>query len=86
MTFGRLTKVLDKYKMIVFKGNFKEFPLEKLKETCPAWPHGYVEVSVDYDYLIDRYESNHVHGVYGDYIDELRIFCKLKNIEFEVIK
>ena len=86
MTFGRLTRTLDKYKMTVFKGNFKKFPPEKLEETCPAWPHGYVEVSIDSNYLIDRYENNHVHGVYGDYIDELKIFCKLKNVEFEVIK
>uniref|UniRef100_UPI00356A1CCE L-fucose/L-arabinose isomerase family protein n=1 Tax=Lutispora sp. TaxID=2828727 RepID=UPI00356A1CCE len=85
MTFGRLSRVLDNYKLTIFKGEFKKYPPEKLNETCPAWPHGYVKVDVDYLDLINRYESNHVHGIYGDYIEELTRFCELSNIEYEVI-
>lgn len=85
MTFARFTRTLDKYKLTMFTGKIKEFPQEKLEETCPVWPHGFVEVSADPEQLVERYESNHIHGVYGNYIDELKKFCELKNIEYEVI-
>lgn len=84
-TFCRLTRVLDQYKMTIFKGQFRSFPSKKLEETCPSWPHGYVEVSADPYNLVEKYENNHVHGVYGDYITELKKFCELKEIIYEVI-
>ncbi|MGI6083919.1 MAG: L-fucose/L-arabinose isomerase family protein [Acetivibrionales bacterium] len=86
MTFGRLFRVLDKYKFIMFKGRYKDLPAEKLKETCEVWPHGYATVESDPFDLIERYDSNHVHAVAGDYIEELKKFCELKNIEYEVIE
>ena len=86
MTFARFSRVLDKYKLTMFKGSYKKFPPEKLKETCEVWPHGYAEVAMDPYDLVDRYDSNHVHAVAGDYIEELKKFCELKNIEYEVIK
>lgn len=85
MTFGRLTRVQDKYRFTAFLGNFKRLPDEKLEETCPVWPHGYVETSVVPDTLISRYSSNHIHGIYGNYIDELKMFCEIKGIDYEVI-
>jgi len=85
MTLGRLTRQLGQYKFTVFKGNFRQFSEEKLTETCPVWPHGFVEVQADPYQLIDRYDNNHIHGVYGDYIAEIQKFCVLKSIECEVI-
>jgi len=36
---------------------------------------------------INRKNFSLMPGLFqGDYIDELKIFCKLKNVEFEVIK
>jgi L-fucose/D-arabinose isomerase len=86
MTLGRLSRVGESYKMTLFRGRFRAFPEEKLAETCPVWPHGFVAVDADPENLIERYESNHVHGVYGDHIDELVKFCELKKIQCEVIR
>lgn len=86
MTLARLSRVLDSYKLTVFKGMARRLPLEKLNETCPVWPHAFVEVTADPLKVIDRYDSNHVHAVYGDYVEELRHFCNLKQIDFEVIE
>jgi L-fucose/D-arabinose isomerase len=86
MTFARFTHTLDKYKLTIFKGNFKSLPPEKLEETCKVWPHGFVETKIDPMELIERYDNNHVHGVYGDYVDELKKFCELKGIEYELIQ
>jgi L-fucose isomerase len=85
MTLGRLTRQLGQYKFTVFKGNFRHYPEEKLAETCPVWPHGFVKVQADPYRLIDRYDNNHIHGVYGDYVAEIQKFCALKQIECEVI-
>jgi L-fucose isomerase len=85
VTMGRLTRVLNKYKMSIIKGEIKRYSPEKLEETCPQWPHFFVKVSIDPNDLIDRYESNHIHGIAGDYVDELKEFCELKNIDYEVI-
>ena len=86
MTFGRLSRYMDKYKLFLFKGKFKELPIEKLQETCAVWPHGFAETLADPYKVIDRYESNHVHAVPGNYIEELKKFCELKDIECEVIE
>lgn len=85
MTFGRLSRVLDKYKFTVFRGKFKNMPPEKLVETCPVWPHGFVEVNADPYDLINSFDSNHVHAVSGDYIQEIMKFCEIKGIECEVL-
>jgi len=85
MTFARLSRVLDKYKLILFKGTLKEFPAEKMEETCFSWPHAFASVQMDPENLIDRYESNHIHAVYGDFVAELTEFCKIKGIDYEVI-
>ncbi len=85
VTLGRLTRTLDKYKFTLFKGAFRSFPEEKLADTCPVWPHGFVAVAADPDRLIDRYDNNHIHGICGDYIAEIEKFCAIKGIDCEVI-
>lgn len=85
VTLGRLTRVGDQYKMTLFRGHFRDFPQEKLQESCPVWPHGFVAVDIDPERLIQNYDSNHVHGIYGDHIDALVKFCELKQIQCDVL-
>ena len=35
--------------------------------------------------IIDSYDCNHIHGVAGNYVEEIRHFCELKGIEFNYI-
>ena len=84
-TFGRLTHCFGNYKFTLFKGSFQSFPPSKLEETCVAWPHGFVVASAEPEHLVDRYESNHVHGIGGDHIATIKKFCDLKGIECEVL-
>jgi L-fucose isomerase len=86
VTLGRLSRVGEQYKMTLFRGRFRQFPEEKLQETCPVWPHGFVAVDIDPKRLIQDYDSNHVHGIYGNYIEELVKFCELKQIQCEVLR
>ncbi len=85
MTLGRLTRVGGEYKMTLFRGRLKSFPEEKLQESCSVWPHGFLEPYVDPWRVIEGYDCNHVHGIYGDYVDALVKFCELKNIQCEVL-
>jgi len=83
MTFARLFRKAGQYHMTIFSGEVKKFPIEKLDETCPAWPHLFVKLSVSPEKLIPNLGSNHIHGVAGDFSAELKKFCKLKNIAAE---
>ncbi len=80
MTFARLYRQAGQYHMTIFTGETKEFPVEKLNETCPAWPHLFVRLSVSAEELIPNLGSNHIHGIAGDCVSELVKFCDLKGI------
>jgi L-fucose isomerase len=84
MTFARLFRKAGKFHMTIFTGETKEYPIEKLEETCPAWPHLFTKLDVPYDELIPHLGSNHIHCVAGDYVSELIKFCELKDIVAEV--
>lgn len=85
MTFARLTRSANDYKMQAFLGDAKSLPKEKLEETCPVWPHTFASVKSNPNELVQKYESNHIHAVEGNYMEELKMFCKLKGITFEVL-
>lgn len=84
MTFARLYRKVGQFHMTIFKGENKAYPIKKLDETCPAWPHLFVKLSCSAEELIPRLGSNHIHGVAGDYVNALVKFCELKNIVAEV--
>ncbi len=84
MTFARLFRKSGQFYMTIFTGHNQNFPTEKLNETCPAWPHMFVKLSVPPDELIRNLGSNHIHGVAGDYVAELKKFCEMKNIIPEI--
>lgn len=84
MTFARLFRRSGRFHMTIFRGNLETFPEEKLTETCPAWPHLFVRPAASAETLIARLGSNHVHGVAGDWADELVKFCEMTGIEAEL--
>ena len=84
MTFARLYRKAGRFHMTIFTGENREYPLEKLDETCPAWPHLFVKLSVPAEELIPKLGSNHIHGVAGDCVGALVKFCELKGITAEV--
>ena len=85
MTLGRLTHTKGRYKFTLFRGEIVSMPAEKVAETCPQWPHAFIRVKGDPYALIQSYENNHVHGVFGDYIAELEKFSEIIGIDCEVL-
>ena len=86
MTLGRLSRVMDRYTLTLFRGEVRRFPEAKLQETCPVWPHAFIRVQMDPLALVERYDSHHIHGVSGNPIAALIKFCELTGIACEVIE
>jgi L-fucose isomerase len=86
MTLGRLTREMNSYKLSVFRGECVMQPEEKLKESNPAWPHCFIKLAAPFYTIMEDYDNNHIHAIYGDYVEELRQFCTLKGIDFELFE
>jgi L-fucose isomerase len=80
ITLARLTRMRGEYRMFLARGEFVDFPREKMAQTCAAWPHGYVRMDAAPDDLIDAYHANHLHVIPGDHRRALRYYCEFMNI------
>jgi len=83
ITLARMSRVDGKYRMFTARGEFVEFPAEKMAETCSAWPHGYIKIDADISDFIDVFNTNHLHVVPGDHRQALQIYCELMDIEID---
>ena len=74
--------------MAILPADFVTFPEKKAKAKAQAttgeWPHAFTKLRVPPERFIATYSSNHIHGVYGDYVEELKWVCKILNMEAEV--
>ncbi len=86
VTLGRLTRKDGEYVMTVIKGEFLDFGEqkneEKARNTQIEWPHAFARLKISVDQFLATYGSNHIHGVYGDYVEEIKHFCSLLGIKF----
>lgn len=82
-TFMRLYRRAGKYCMGVFKGETIEKPREILSSYSPYRPTSFVRHHVDAGYFMEKFCSNHLHCVQGDYEQDLKEFCKIMNIQYE---
>jgi L-fucose isomerase len=85
VTLARLARRNGRYWMAIVPGEFVEFPPEvtarKVAATTPQWPHAFARLRVPADELLAEYDSNHIHGVYGDWVADLVWFCRMTGIE-----
>jgi L-fucose isomerase len=85
ITLARLSRVEGDYRMFIARGEFVDFPREKMAETCAAWPHGYVRMNIQPCEFINAYDTNHAHVVPGNHAQALRFYCDLMGIKATVI-
>jgi L-fucose isomerase len=85
ITVARLSRVDGGYHLFIARGEFVDFPREKMAETCPVWPHGYVRMNIKPREFIDCYNTNHAHVVPGDHTQALQFYCELMGIKATVI-
>lgn len=88
VTLGRLTRHNGNYWMAIVPGEILDLPehvaQEKARATTYEWPHAFTRFQVPPEVFLDTYSSNHIHGVYGDHVQELVWVCKLYGIDYQI--
>lgn len=83
-TIARLNRNEGKYRMTIIPAEFVELPREKMKETTEEWPHVFAKLPFDHSVFLDNFDANHCHAVYGDVVPDLKMICKMLDIEVEM--
>lgn len=90
MTFARLTRKNGKYRMTIVPAELVEFSREKMLQmgstVTPAWPIAFARLKVTPDFFLENYPCNHIHGVYGDCVEDLLNVAKLLGIETQIFE
>jgi L-fucose isomerase len=90
ITLARLARKHGKYWLAIVPAEFVEFPEEiaraKAATTTPEWPHAFTRLAVSPDEFLSSYPCNHIHGCYGDWVDELLNVAQILNIEAKVYR
>ncbi|MBE3583890.1 MAG: L-fucose/L-arabinose isomerase family protein [Limnochordaceae bacterium] len=85
VTLARLTRSEGRYRMHILRGEFIRFDPEeevrRVAEVQDNWPHAFVQLGCHIDTFLQQFPANHIHAVYGDYVDELVAFCRNTGVE-----
>ncbi len=86
VTLARLTRVdTNNYRMVAMTGECFSMGAQKDEEyACKCqdnWPHAFVKMNHKIDAFIENVNCNHIHGTYGDWVEDLKAFCKAAKIE-----
>jgi len=82
VTMARLSRVNGRYVLLAEEGNTRKVGKERFKEARENWPHAFIRLSGDSHKLVENIRSNHMHVCFGSHLEDLREFCRLKDIEF----
>lgn len=90
MTFARLARKSGRYSLAVVPAEIVEFPLEKARkkasETTPEWPHAFARLAIGPDRFLSSYPCNHIHGVCGDFVQQMIMVGEILGIETTVYR
>jgi len=79
-TFARLTRKDGNYWMAILHGEFVRFAEDVndalMRETTREWPHAFAQFDASPEEILSTYGSNHIHAVYGDYVDDIVAICR----------
>ena len=86
ITIARLTRTGEEYRMFLAKGEFVDMPRETMKQTCGAWPHGYVRMNIEPKEFLNVFNTNHAHVIPGDHTQSIEMYCKLMDIAVDKVR
>ncbi len=88
VTMARLARKDGSYWLAIVPAEFLEFPHEKAERKAQAttneWPHAFASLETSADEFLAEYGSNHIHGIYGDWVDELVWVAKSLGIDYKI--
>ncbi|TFG64058.1 MAG: fucose isomerase [Spirochaetales bacterium] len=77
------------YKLVVVHGEFVSFGAEEDEKLAAIeqdnWPHAFCRFDCDMETFIQGINCNHIHGTYGNWVEELKVFCRAADIEFVLL-
>ena len=91
ITLARLYRKSGKYHMAIIPGDVIT-PDNELYESYKAsrgkhqLPTAFVKIDIDFDFFVDNFGANHISGVAGHCVKELKYFCQMLNIIPVVMK
>ncbi|MCF7890840.1 L-fucose/L-arabinose isomerase family protein [Candidatus Bipolaricaulota bacterium] len=88
VTMARLARKDGSYWLAIVPGEFLEFPSEKAekkaKATTNEWPHAFARLETSAEEFLSEYGSNHIHGIYGDWVSELVWVAKSLGMNYKI--
>jgi L-fucose isomerase len=75
VTLARLSRIDGEYVLLITGGQSVEYPREKLKEINPQHPQSYVRLDCKLEVFLENLRCNHIHFVFGDFVEELQVAC-----------
>jgi L-fucose isomerase len=86
-TFARMTRLDGRYRLHALRGSFERYDEETnerlMGQSTREWPHAFARMEADAGEILSRYGSNHIHAIPGDYVEELRVVCKLLDVDYD---
>lgn len=56
----------------------------KAATTTPEWPHAFTRLQVPPEEFLATYPCNHIHGLLGNWVEEIVLIGKLMGVETKV--
>ena len=88
MTMARLARKNGQYWLAIVPCTFVTFPQEvmeaKARTTDIEWPHAFARLQASPDEFLATYPCNHIHGICGDWVQELLHVASVLGIEAHV--
>lgn len=86
ITLARLYRVSGHYRMAIIPGDVVKLTDEDMASFIDArgrhqLPTAFVQVSADLDHLVDEFGSNHISGVAGNWVSELKFLCEMLDVK-----
>ena len=71
ITLARLSRTKRKYVIHIALAEFVKRPHEEMRKAIFGWPQGFVKLKSNPEKFLTSVGSNHMHAVYGNWINEL---------------
>lgn len=90
VTLARMARKNGSYFLSIVPAEIVEFSREEMEHmgsvTTPEWPVAFTRLKVSAGEFLQNYPCNHIHGVYGDYVEELKMAAQIMGIETKVFE
>lgn len=89
VTLARLARKGKKYYLTIVPGEIVQFDRGKMEAlgatATPPWPIAFTRIRASAEEFLAKYPCNHIHGVYGDYVDELKLIADILGIDVQIL-